>query len=122
VAERPKKTPRKRQSDIERCAELLKDEKTLAEVGKRVVQRQLVSIASRRLRLSPIAWEDAWVDNGGWGTDVWTNAWVDDSWEDKLGYQQRTEWPVREETLSEIAEVAFEPEELEVLKEMEIIE
>lgn len=122
MAERPKKTSRKRQSDIARCAELLKDEKVLAEVGKRVVQRQLTTIASRRLKLSPIAWEDAWVDSKPGWTDVWPNSWVDDSWEDKLGHSQRPEWRIREETLSEIAEVVFEPEELEVLKEMDIIE
>lgn len=121
MAERPEKTPRKRQSDISRCAELLEDEKTLAEVGRRVIQRQLVSITSRRLKLDPIAWEDAWPDSNSWGTDVWTNAWVDDSWEDKLGHSQRPEWPVSEKTMSEIVEVVFDPDEIEVLKEMEII-
>jgi hypothetical protein len=120
---------REERSNIMRLAELLADEDRLQEVGSRLVRTQLESMVSQRLGgIGPIAWTDAWVDNGNWGTDVWENAWDSDSWEDKLGSHMRPVARPRgpdefiELKADEVAaEEVFSAEEVQVLKQLEIL-
>jgi hypothetical protein len=120
---------RDERSNIMRLAELLADQDRLQEVGSRLVRTQLEGIVSQRLGgIGPIAWTDAWVDNGNWGTDVWENAWDSDFWEDKLGSRIRPVARPRgpDEFVELKAEEAapedvFSAEEVEVLKQLEIL-
>jgi hypothetical protein len=125
VAEKPERA----RSNIMRLAELLADQERLQEVGSRHVRTQLEGMVAQRLGgIGPIAWTDAWVDQGGWGTDVWENAWDSDFWEDKLGSHVRpVARPRGPDDFVELkaedvaAEDVFSAEEIEVLKQLEIL-
>ena len=116
-------------STILRLAEVLADQERLKEVGSNVLRTHLESMVFQRLGgIGPIAWTDAWIDHNGWGTDVWTNAWEDDSWADKLGSHVRPVARPRgpddfiELKAEEVAaEEVFSAEEIEVLKQLEIL-
>jgi hypothetical protein len=119
---------RHERSQILALAELLADHDQLQEVGSRIVRTQLEGMVSQRLGgIGPISWTDAWVDKGGWGTDVWENAWDSDSWDDKLGSRERVARPRGPDDFVELkaeevpAEEVFSAEEIQVLKQLEIL-
>jgi hypothetical protein len=116
-------------SSIMALARLLADEKSLSMVGSRLVRNQLEGMVAQRLGgIGPISWTDAWVDSNGWGTDVWENSWASDFWDDALGGRGR---PVARprgpddfielKATEQVPEEVFSSEEIEVLKQLEIL-
>ncbi len=116
-------------SSIMALARLLADEKSLTMVGSRLVRTQLEGMVAQRLGgIGPISWTDAWVDSNGWGTDVWENSWASDFWDDALGGRGR---PVARprgpddfielKATEQAPEEVFSSEEIEVLKQLEIL-
>jgi hypothetical protein len=116
-------------SSILALAKLLADENTLSAIGSRLVRTQLEGMVAQRLGdIGPISWTDAWVDSGGWGTDVWENSWASDFWDDALGGRGR---PVARprgpddfielKATTQQPEEVFSDEEIEVLTQLEIL-
>jgi hypothetical protein len=123
--------PRERSSDILGLARLLADQQDLSEIGSRLVRTELEGLVAQRLGdIGPISWTDAWVDKGGWGTDVWQNAWASDFWDDALGGRGRpVARPRGPDDFIELKtgdqqvapEEVFSSEEIEVLQQLEIL-
>lgn len=115
-------------SSILALAKLLADERTLSTIGSRLVRTQLEGMVAERLGdIGPISWTDAWVDSGGWGTDVWENSWASDFWDDALGGRGRVARPrgpddfIELKATTEQPEEVFSAEEIEVLTQLEIL-
>jgi hypothetical protein len=108
-------------SNIIRLAKLLSDEGKVSKVGSSVIRRQIEELVKVRLGgIGPISWTDVWVDQGGWGSDVWENSWASDFWDDYLGPSGRPEERIRKIRDPKVPELVFTDEELEVLAQLEI--